>query len=334
MPIAQVPTLKDVAHKAGVSPMTASRALAGNVRVRPDALQRVLSAAAETGYRRNENARSLRPGQRTGLIGVVVTNLSNPYYAEMLRGVGEVTSALGMRTLVGESGEEPARQAELTSDFVGRRADGLVIVPAAGDSGQLAGLALSNTPVVLASRQVEELPFDTVMVDDVVGACEGTAMLLAEGHRRIAFIGQADTVFTSRRRLEGFALAHERAGVSMATDLIYQGHPDPAASQLAMRNALAQANPATAVFCVNNRNTLGAVRAVRDAGLPRSGPHGTRIVGFDNFDTVDLLPVHVSIIDHDAAELGRRAMHLLQERITGGARGAPRTVLLPTRLLP
>ncbi|NHB84386.1 LacI family transcriptional regulator [Tessaracoccus sp. HDW20] len=126
------PTLHDVAAEAGVSAMTVSRVLNGAPGAGPEVRRRVEKAAARLGYRRNENARSLRRGHRTGLAGVIITNIGNPYYAQFLLGVEEVLDRAGMRLLVGMSHADSDREARLVADFVSRQVDALIVVPGEG----------------------------------------------------------------------------------------------------------------------------------------------------------------------------------------------------------
>ena len=328
------PTLHDVAAAAGVSVMTASRVLSGTARVRQEKAKLVLDAVSALGYRRNENARSLRPGQRTGLIGVVITNASNPYYAEMQLGVEEELAKNGMRMLIGNSGDDTDRERLLVQDFVGWHVDGLVLVPSGSDARHLNSRALDGKPIVLASRRLPGLEVDTVLIDDVGGSREGTARLLTEGHRRIAFIGHNMSVRTSERRFAGFRQAHEDAGVDVDDRLVQIADRGQDSSLLSARALLRQSDAPTAVFSANNRNTIAVMHAMNE----RRSQDGTfpdiRVVAFDNFDTADLMPVHLSVIDHDARELGRRAAGLLIARLDpGGASTPPVTVELQTRLL-
>jgi LacI family transcriptional regulator len=320
----KAPTLRDVAARAGVGVMTASRALSNAGSVRSDKLQRVLDAADELGYRRNENARSLRPGQRTGLIGVVITNAANPYYAQLQLGIEEFLLPLRMRTLVGNSGDSVTREQQLIADFVGWNVDGLIVVP----SGERhAHLVRAPVPVVLASRPIPGVSLDTVLIDDVEGTRAGTRALVDEGHRRIGFLGLGMSVSTGERRLKGFLAALEDADVEPIDSLIHVG-PSPDSPLDAARNLLTSADPPTAVFCANNRNTIAMMRAIREHSAER-----VRVAGFDNFDTADLMPVRALLIDHDPRELGRRAAELLTRRLDGST-DDPVVIELPTRLIP
>lgn len=319
--------------------MTVSRVLSGGKNVRPQVRERVERAVAELGYHRNENARSLRPGHRSGLIGVIITNIANPYYADMQQGIEEVATEHSRRILVGNSREDVSLERQLVADFIGRRVEGLIVVPAdPGASEHLSPESLSGTPVVLASRAVDDLDADTVLIDDVGGAFQATTRLLEEGHRRIAFLGNRNSLFTGRRRYHGFQQAHEAYGVEVIPELLRTGQQDVESAEKAMLELLALADPPTAVFSANNRNTVGAIRAIESVrrnseGAESAAARKIRLFGFDSFEFADLSPVPVSIVAHDPRDLGRRVAALLFERIEGTAEGhPPRRIELPVSL--
>lgn len=322
-------TVRDVATLAGVSPMTVSRTLASGQGVRPELQARVLAAVEELGYRRNENARSLRPGQSSGLIGVAITNLANPYYGEFAIGVEEEAAGWGRRILLGNTGEDQSRERQLVADFLGRRVDGIIVVPAAGtDTSHLTPRSLDGRPLVLASRLAPGVDADAVVLDDIGGAERATRVLLEEGHRRIAYLGNIASVITGQRRYEGFTRALATADIVPDPRLVLRGQQDVAAAVAAMTSLLDLPEPPTAVFAANNRNAIGAITAIA------RHPHvteGTHVVSFDTFDLADLSPVPLTVVDHDAHELGRVAARLLMERVAG-TRTEARVETLPVRL--
>ncbi|KJQ55626.1 LacI family DNA-binding transcriptional regulator [Microbacterium sp. SA39] len=328
---AAAPTVQDVAAAAGVSPMTVSRVLNGGPNVRPQKIQAVLDAAAALGYRRNENARSIRPGQRTGLLGVIITNVANPYYAQVQLGVEEIVSSDGMRLLVGNSGEDVHRERALVNDFIGRKVDGLIVVPAGGDVAHLRAATAVGIPLALASRQVDGVDADVVLVDDEGGARDGTAHLLAEGHRRIAFLGNRSSVFTSRRRQQGFERAHAEAGVAFDPILLRAGQNDDATAHDVTLELLALDEPPTAIFSANNRNTVGALRALSER---RDLAESLRIVAFDDFELSSLVPFALSVIEHDPRELGRTAARMVMARLHSTVDSVAQTIELPTHFRP
>lgn len=328
-----VPTIRDVAERAGVAPMTVSRVLSGGKNVRPEKMDAVLRAVDELGYRKNENARSLRPGQRTGLVGVIITNVGNPYYADLQLGVEEILSTRGIRLLVGNSGEDPARERQLIADFVGRQVDGLILVPSHGATPEALAATLNEVPVVLASRLVPGWDVDTVVLDDVAGAYEGTRRLVSEGHTRIAYVGNLTSMFTGGRRLQGYRQALHEAGIEVDETLVRAGQQDPKAAEFAMCDLLDLPDPPTAVFSANNRNTVGVLRALGQRSREQNDPQlmNTRVVGFDDFELSDLMPFPLSVIAHDPRELGRAAARLLTHRLDGEAL-TPQMIHLPVEL--
>ena len=332
------PTVKDIAKAAEVSPMTVSRVLSGGKNVRPQVQEQVERVIAELGYHRNENARRLRQGERSGLIGVLITNIGNPYYAGMLQGVERVVATTGRRIMVGVTNEDADLEKQLVLDFLGRQVEGLIVVPVGQDPVRFEPGALGGVPLVLASRSFDGTVADAVLLDDVRGAFEATRRMLDEGHRRIAYLGNRVSVATGRRRLEGFERAHRDVGLSPAPELVRLGQQDADSAERAMDDLMELADPPTAVFAANNRNSVGVIRSV---SRRRTGARGRgeelptlRLFGFDSFEFADMSPIPLSIVDHDPSELGRVAAELLFERLDGSTTAVPaRTVELPVRLV-
>jgi LacI family transcriptional regulator len=327
-------TVKDIARVAEVSPMTVSRVLSGGKNVRPALREHVERVIAEVGYHRNENARSLRPGQRSGLVGVMITNIGNPYYAGVVQGIEQVVAATGRRILVGTTNEDADLERQLLSDFLGRQVEGLVVVPVGQDVDRFTTARLNDAPLVLASRTVADVPADAVLIDDVHGARDATSLMLDDGHRRIAFLGNKVTVSTGQRRLAGFRSAFDAHGVAPDESLVVLGLQDAATAEGAMRDLLARPEPPTAVFAANNRISVGAIRAIAKALTDGRIDSPPRLSAFDSFDFADMAPFPLSVIDHDPAELGRVAARMLLSRLDGSADGeAPRLVELPVHIV-
>ena len=324
-PRSSAPTVRDVAALAGVSPMTVSRTMSGGVNVRPEVQERVREAVEALGYRRNNSARNTRLGRPTGLVGIAVTNIGNPYYSQVALGVEEIAGGYGRQILVGNTAEDPSRERELIADFAGRQIEGLILVPAGNglelpDARRLAGI-----PLVLASRSIGGLEADTVLVDDIGGARAGTQGLLDDGHRRIAFLGDAAGISTTRRRFEGFRLALTGAGIDMDENLLAPCR-NAAGAESEVRRLLASTNPPTAFFSTNNRTTVGALRAIceyRNGNTSRPVP---AMACFDDVELADLLRVPLIMMSHDPKELGKQAARLLFDRLAGSQAGGPQEV--------
>nr|BFF25505.1 LacI family DNA-binding transcriptional regulator [Glycomyces mayteni] len=299
--------------------------------MRPDVQERVMEAVKELGYYRNENARSLRPGQPSGLVGVAITNLANPYYGNFALGVEEVAAEHGRRILLGNTGEDDARERQLVSDFIGRQVDGLILVPTSGDAEHLRPERLGDVPLVLASRRVPGLEVDTVLLDDVGGAYRGTRSLLDAGHTRIGFLGNRSSVFTGERRYRGYERAMLEHGAAIDPRIVFRDQQDVAAAARAAKAMFDLADAPTAVFSANNRNTIGAIREI-GRRIRDGEPLHPAVVSFDDFELSELMPVPVTVIDHDARLLGREAATLLFSRLDGTAEDGPRTVELPVSI--
>ncbi|GGS21763.1 LacI family transcriptional regulator [Streptomyces aureoverticillatus] len=333
----QPPTLRDVAEHAGVSAMTASRVLRDDPRVLPATRDRVRAAATALGYRPNQVARSLRLGRGTGLVGLVVTNLANPFYSRLALGVDSVVVADGLKTVIGNTGQDLDGERDLVADLVGRRVDGIIAVPAGSDQRHLAAAAADGVPVVLASRPPDGFDADCVLVDDFGGARDATARLLSRGHRRVGFLGSPPAVYTGTERLRGYTAALADAGLPADTRLVRQGQTEPAEAERAAARLLALPDPPTALFCSNNRNTIGAFRAIRATGTD------TALAGFDDFELADALGLPLTLVTYDSDELGRTAGRLLMERVRerrgegavpdGGSVAAHQRVVMPTGLV-
>ncbi|MEV0849694.1 LacI family DNA-binding transcriptional regulator [Streptomyces sp. NPDC049954] len=326
------PTLHDVGLRAGVSAMTASRALRGDPRVSPRTTERIRSAAAELGYRRNELARGLRLGRTTGMIGLVVTNLANPFYSQLALGVEAVASAHGMKVVVSNTADRVEQEREIVDDLAARRVDGIIVVPAGPDHGHLAPAQLNDIPVVLATRPPVGIEVDCALLDDFGGAREATSLLVADGHRRIGFLGPP-AAWTSAERLRGYRAVLEESGLALDEDLVRCEQRDIESARRAATRMLGLPEPPTAFFCANSRNTLGVARVVR--------PHPRRVAifGFDDFELADMLDLSLRVVSYAPEALGRRAADLLfgrlaENRRTGTDERAPLArAILPTSVV-
>ncbi len=327
---AGAPTLKDVARAAGVSAMTTSRVLRGLPGVSPAARDAVRQAVETLGYRRNELARNLRLGRTSGLIGLVVTNLANPFYSQMALGVEAVAEEAGFRVVLTNTGEDAQRERRLVDELVARRVDGMIVVPAGADHGHLSVRHLGRIPVVLAARPPSKISADCVLVDDFAGAREATISLAATGARRIGFLGIPASAWTGSERYRGFCVALDEAGLVLDERYVRRNQRTVAAAEAAALELLGLEEPPEAVFCANNRNTIGAFRAVSRSGRT------VRLAGFDDFELADMLGLPLIVVAYDPADLGREAALLLLDRLNRGEQAAPeapRRVIIPTHVV-
>jgi LacI family transcriptional regulator len=319
--------MQHIADAVGVSTKSVSRVLNGEPGTSPETSRRILAAAQELGFRRNDLARGLARGDRTGTIGLVLRHSSTRFYDKLIRGVEEV--AREHDTLVLTAGSHsPERERPTVLALSSRRVDGMLVVPVGDDHGYLRAELASGLPIVFVDRPPIGLAADAVLSNDRGGGRAATAHLLAHGHRRIGVIGASDRVHTVGQRIAGHHDAVESAGLARDPRLLHPGVDTVAeATRTANRLLLADDAP-TALLTLNSICTLGTVRALRDLGL--SGR--VALVGYDDFDTADLLDPPVTVVSHDVVEVGRRAATRLFERVAGDDR-PPSTEVLPSTLI-
>jgi LacI family transcriptional regulator len=328
------PTMKDVATHARVGLKTVSRVVNGEEGVAPDTRIRVRESIAALGFRRNDGARILRQG-RTASIGMVLEDLADPFYAPLARAVEEVAREHGALLINGSSAEDPEREQELALALCARRVDGLVVVPAGDDHRYLQPEMDAGVATVFVDRPPGGLEADVVLTDNAAGARDGVEHLIAHGHRRIGFLGDRPGIPTAGERLRGYRAAMADAGLPVAPQWVSMGPTDPVRVRTDAERMLGGAEPVTAFFSGNNRVTITLVRVLagQPGGPGQPGRSGrVAVVGFDDFELADLLPVPVTVVAQDPALLGRTAAGLLFQRLAGAAE-APHRVALATRLI-
>jgi LacI family transcriptional regulator len=317
------PTMKDVAVAAHVSLKTVSRVVNGEPGVTPSTEQRVRAAIATLGFRRNDSARLLRTGQ-AATVGLVLEDIGDPFYSALSSSVEGVARAHGSLLIIGSSDADPATEHMLALTLCARRVDGLIIVPTNGDHGFLVQEMTAGVPVVFADRPPGGIDADTVISDNTGGAANGTAHLIAGGHRRIGYIGDNQDIFTARERYQGYRSAMSAADLPVAASWVTMGTPTTAGVQEALERMLAGEEPVTAIFCGNNRVSVLALHVLA------ARRQTVAMVGFDDFELADLLGI--TVIAQDTAELGRQAAELLFQRLDGDG-PPPHRIVIPTRLI-
>jgi LacI family transcriptional regulator len=322
--------MSDVARLAGVSIKTVSRVVNAEPGVHADTAERVLAAIERLGFRRNIGALNLRRGSSTGTIGLVLEDVANPFYSGLTRAAEEVARRFGRQVLTGSSDEDAGREREVTLEFCARRVDGLIVVPAGRQHGYLMPEIASGMPVVFVDRPPGDVVVDTVLVDNMAGTAAAVGHLAAHGHRRIAFLGDAPTIFTAAERLRGFREGCATAGLRYDEQLVAMGPHTAASVAATLRTMLGGPGSATALITGNNRITVLALRSLAGTGGTARRP---ALVGFDDFELADLLDPPVSVVALDPGVLGKAAAELLFARLEGDD-SPPRRIVLPVRLIP
>jgi LacI family transcriptional regulator len=327
----QRPTMHDVAALARVSLKTVSRVVNQEAGVSPELVRRVNQAAAQLDYRPNLAARSLRQaGGRTASIGLLLENVSNPFSSSIHRAIEDAARARGVAVLASSLDEDPVREQELVRNFVSRRVDGLAIVPAAPDHSYLVSERRAGLALVFVDRPPGYLDADTVLAANRQGARDGVRHLVAQGHRRIAFLGDMRSISTARDRSAGYRDALEEASIPYDERLVRSDLHSIEAAMDAVQELLARPSDAapTALFGSQNLVTVGALRALRGLGLQQQ----VALVGFDDLMLGDLLQPGLTAVAQDPTAMGTAAAELLFRRMDGDG-GATQLVVIPTRLI-
>jgi LacI family transcriptional regulator len=319
--------MRDVAERAGVSLKTVSRVINAEPGVAQHTADRVGVAIAELGFHRNDLARSLRQGRSSATIGLVIEDVGNPFYSAIAQAVEHAAREHGCMLITSSCEEDPERERELVQALLRRRVDALLLVPASHEHGYLRR-ELGDTPVVFLDRPPQGLDADAVLLDNQGGARLAVEHLVAQGHTRIAYVADPDVLYTAAERLAGYRSAMAAAGLEVDSELVRLGSHDAGQAESVVRELLAlpPGRRPTAIFASNNRNTVGALRALR--GLEGE----IALVGFDDFELADLLAMPTTVVRHDSQELGLHAAALAFARLEG-LDGPPRQIIVQTELV-
>jgi DNA-binding LacI/PurR family transcriptional regulator len=305
------PLLRDVAEHAGVSPATASRILTGNARVDPALRDRVHATVRALGYRPNRLARNLRL-QRMDAIGVVVSDIENPHFSEMVNVIEHQAFGLGYRVQVCGTNESGTKQSTYLRMLADEHVAGVVLSPSDPEAGEIGELLDLGIPVVAFDREVSDPRADTVIADNVRGLVRATELLIEAGHIDIGYVGGRRGVETSVERLKGYQQAMHAAGLkprSVVGDFKIQGGRE------AVAGLLASASPPTALVVGNNLMTLGALKAAREAGV--SIPQELALVGVDDPYWAEFVNPSITSLAQPVAAMAREAVDMLLARING-----------------
>jgi LacI family transcriptional regulator len=320
-------TIKDVARLSGVSPMTVSRVINQSLRVSPVTRSRVEQAIAELGYVPSRLARGLSR-QKTGTIALIVPDVANPFFTLIVRGAEDVARRAGYRVLLCDTRFDLTLEAEVIEEMIAHRVEGIVIAPVSDASrNQLKRLARFGVPFVLIDRTVPGVDCDVVLGESIAGARSLVEHLIGLGHHRIGMIVEDENVSTARERRAGYVEALERAGIELDPALVVHAAADPRGGAVGMTKLLQLAERPTGVFTVNNLVALGAIEAVRAAGL--EVPDDVALVCYDDIEYASRLYPFLTVMLQPAETFGTLGTQLLFERIAGRPLDRTRKVVLP-----
>lgn len=322
--------LYDVAQLAQVSLSTVSRALSRPDLVSVPTRTRVLQAAQQLGYQPNHLARNFRR-QKSGLLGLVVTDILTPFHATLAKGVQDAAEKLGYGVFVFNSDEQPEKEARYLHQLRAHQLEGLMIVPTARTRENLS--MVGQLPVIELDRTSGSPGVHSVMVENAPGARQAVEHLIAHGHRRIGMIAGTQTVTTATERLEGYRQALIQAGLKPDERLVVVGHHKEEGGRQATHTLLSlprKLRP-TALFAGNSEMAAGTVLAIRELGLKI--PTDISLVTFDDTRWAQLMDPPLTVVAQPAYELGYLACETLISLLSREKRGVSTTLRLAPQLV-
>jgi len=316
------PTMVDVAREAGVALRTVSRVVNDDPTVGPEYVAKVQAAIAALNFRPDERARQLRTGV-TGTIGAAVRRIAevNPELAA----IEQTARGCGLTLLAASTDFDEARERDILISMCRQRLDGIIVEPIGESHGYLAPELEAGMPVVSMDRPMSGISVDCVMSDNASGIGIAFHHLHEHGHRRIAYIGDSERVFSGRERAAAFRAALRSHGRPVE-DLVHPGELTTERVAAALRTALHGAQPATALVTGNMDTTIAVLRL-----LGREAAGRLAIVGFDEVPLADLLQPALTVVAQDTTVIGRTAVDLLRKRMADPSRPVE-TVVVPLEL--
>lgn len=327
-------SIKDVAERAGVSTATVSHVINGTRFVREETRQTVLDAIEALHYQPSAIARGLATNS-TQTIGLVISDIANPFFTAVARGVEDEINQQGLHTIFCNTDEEPAREDDYLRLLSARQIDGLIIAPTGIYSERLLRMHEADIPIVLLDRETPGLDVPIIGVDNEGGAYEATRYLIELGHRQIAILVGMETISTQRARFQGYVRAMQEQGLAIDENLVIRADSRAYSNQLALidspppatlfnnqmtpnayhalQQVLDSPHPPSAIFITNNEMTIGSLQALKERGL--RCPEDISLISFDDHDWASIFLPPLTVVRQPTYQLGQTAAKLLLKLI-------------------
>jgi LacI family transcriptional regulator len=305
----QMPTLADVAKVAGVGVMSVSRVVNGTRQVNPETERKVRAAIKKIGYRPNEAARILR-GHRAQVIGLIVPDLADPFFATYANAVHETAWEAGFMTLMAASGHRKEVERREMEFMLERRVAGLLVAPISSDNDHFKTTDSNDMPIVSFDRPMDGVDVDVFVVDNRVAAAAATRHLVEHGHRNVLCIADDENIHTKAERVAGYSDAMRRANLPVRTCFV---GPISGTLPHQLEFALHSRPPVTAMFATSNVIALEILRELQKRSIPI--PDKMALIAFDDFDAATLVRPSITVVRQPVAELGRSSTSRLLARI-------------------
>lgn len=327
--MSSISTIKDVAARAGVAPSTVSKYINGGS-VREKNVIAIREAIAELEFRANPFARNLK-SQRSHAIGVLLPDLSAPFFSAMLEALNRVIRARGYHSLISCYSSNHGLERDNLRFLLEASIDGLIYVPEDLSAEEFHELTDEcGVPVVLADRMIPGSDKDTVLTNNTESVYKATSHLISEGHRRIGIISGPKSVFTAKERLVGYLRALSDNGIIYDDSLVISGDNIFATGYQGLISMMSLNTPPTAIFSTNYNITLGLITSARERGIVI--PDHVSVFGYDSVDVCRMMTPALPVVFQPEQEIGRLAAEYLIERLDGST-VPPRMTVLESKLV-
>ncbi len=325
-----MPTIRDVARLAGVAPITVSRVINNSGYVSAETRKRVTQAIEELGYVPNRLARGLRL-KRTHTLALVVTDVTNPFWTTVARGVEDAANDAGFSVILCNTDESEEKQERYLGVLLEKQVDGIIVVPARSSASLVEWIESHKMPIVVLDRRI---PCDRVHVvrgDSEGGAYQLVKHLISLGHRCIVMLSGPRDVSTAIERVAGYRRAMAEAGLVVRPEWVVYGEFSQESGYKMARQVISSSPRPTALFAANNFIAIGALRALREANL--QVPDDMSVVTFDDFSSGLIFEPFLTVADQPAYEMGQKAVELLLTQLSSSAQECRcQEVVMPVRL--
>lgn len=318
------PTIRDVAELAGVHPSTVSRVINDDSRISEKTKNKVLLIIKKLGYTPNAIARGLKT-KRTYTLGMLIPDITNPFFAEIARGVEDAANANGFNIILCNTDDKLKKERIYLEILKGKRVDGLILGTAHIKDKSILELENNNFPYILVSRNIEGLDKNCVIVDDVAGGIMATEYLIKLGHRRIAHITGPLKTRSALNRLKGYKLTLKKYEIEYRDELVGEGDFRIKGGYQVMKRFLKLAEPPTAIFAANDLLALGAIQAIQKKKYHI--PEDFCIIGFDDIRLASFVHPSLTTIRQPMLEMGALAVKMLLKIIEEGEFNQKKIVL-------
>ncbi|WP_067936537.1 LacI family DNA-binding transcriptional regulator [Alicyclobacillus kakegawensis] len=319
------PTIYDVAERAGVSISTVSKVLNGRGKIGEATKARIFKVMKELQYQPNNAAMALT-GKSTYVLGIVIPDLNNPFFAAISKSVESNARQVHYSSIICSTDYNPQREEEYLGLLKRQMVDGIIIASGFQEDTHLVKMVIEEEiPVVLIARDIPDILVDTVSIDDFIGGLIATKHLLELGHQRIGVI--TEPLKCGWERVRGYQSALHEWSIPVDESLIVSSESSIEAGREAANKLFSRVDPPTALFATNDLLAISAIQVIRDKGL--HVPEDVSVVGFDNTILAHLVNPALTTVSQPMTDMGAQAVNLLLEQIRNKEHTRKRVILIP-----